>query len=82
MSFDAFVEELGAGRGYVSELERGLVIPSITVLYKAAHVLGVSVGDLVLVGEDTREKIFVATRDLPAGALRRLLRDLEKRDRP
>lgn len=77
VSFDAFVEELGAGRGYASELERGLVIPSIAILSKAAEVLGVSIGDLVLVGETPREQVFIATRDLPPGVVRRLARDLK-----
>lgn len=77
VSFDAFVEELGAGRGYVSELERGLVVPTIAVLSKAADVLGVSIGDLVLVGDSPREQVFLSTRDLAPGVVRRLARDLK-----
>lgn len=46
ISFDAFVEETGLGRGYVSELERGLVVPTIDALAKVARALGVPMRDL------------------------------------
>lgn len=45
-SFDAFVEETGLGRGYVSELERGLVVPTLDSLERVAKALGVPVRDL------------------------------------
>ncbi len=76
ITFDAFVEELGAGRGYVSELERGLVIPSVTILARVADILDVTMGDLVLVGGTPREQVFDATRKMPAAVVRRLARDL------
>jgi|SRR5580658_6571658 transcriptional regulator with XRE-family HTH domain len=41
-SFDAFVEECGLGRGYISELERGLVVPTVTSLAKLAAALEVT----------------------------------------
>ncbi len=60
-SFDAFVEETQLGRGYVSELERGLVVPSLTALAKVARALELTVADLV--AEDSpRERVFHATR--------------------
>jgi transcriptional regulator with XRE-family HTH domain len=71
-SFDAFVEELEMGRGYVSELERGLVVPSLTSLQKLAKVLDFTVADLVL-GETERERLFSLTRDLEAHELNGLL---------
>lgn len=46
ITFDAFVEETGLGRGYVSELERGLVVPTIDALAKVARALGVPMRDL------------------------------------
>jgi len=61
--FDAFVEETGLGRGYVSELERGLVVPSIHSLSKVARALGLTLADIV-VGETRREALFEATRGL------------------
>ena len=71
-SFDAFVEECGLGRGYVSELERGLVVPSLHALLKLADALEVTVADLVI-GDTPREKLFEATRMLPEGRVRALL---------
>src|SRR5690606_29743449 len=41
-AFDAFVEETGLGRGYVSELERGLVVPGVGTLARVARALGVT----------------------------------------
>lgn len=70
-TFDAFVEETGLGRGYVSELERGLVVPGVAVLAKIARALEVPIADLVL-GETERERLFDDTRHLPAGAVKRL----------
>lgn len=47
ISFDALVGLSELGRGYVSELERGLAVPSIVTLHKIAEALEVSVVDLV-----------------------------------
>lgn len=76
ISFDAFVEELGAGRGYLSELERGLVVPSLTILMRVAKILDVSIGDIVLIGDSAREQVFRATRTMPDAVVRRLARDV------
>src|SRR5579863_4171233 len=62
-SFDAFVEETGLGRGYISELERGLVVPSLTSLAKLAAALDVTVADLVI-GDSKRDRLYEATRAL------------------
>src|SRR5687767_822941 len=67
--FDAFVEETGLGRGYVSELERGLVIPTIGTLARVAKALDVTVADLV-VGESDRERLFHELRRADAKLLR------------
>ena len=66
------------GRGYLSELERGLVIPTIATLIRVANVLDVSVGDLILIGDSPRELVFAATRGLAPAVLRRLAKDLRK----
>lgn len=56
-TFDAFVEETGLGRGYISELERGLVVPTVGALARVAAALDVTIADLVL-GESERERLF------------------------
>lgn len=70
-SFDAFVEETGLGRGYVSELERGLVVPTVAALARVARALEVTVADLVL-GETDRERLFEDTRGMPPARIRRI----------
>jgi transcriptional regulator with XRE-family HTH domain len=67
-SLDAFVQKCGLGRGYVSELERGLVVPSLHALAKVAEALQVTVADLVL-GDSDRERLFGVTRGLDAHAI-------------
>ncbi|MGE0322119.1 MAG: helix-turn-helix domain-containing protein [Polyangiaceae bacterium] len=47
ISFDALVGETGLGRGYISELERGLVNPTIGNLDLVAQALGVSLAELL-----------------------------------
>lgn len=76
--FDAFVEETGLGRGYVSELERGLVIPTIGTLARVAAALNVTVADLVI-GETDRERLFNELRRADAKLLRELRDWLTKR---
>ena len=70
-SFDAFVEETGLGRGYISELERGLVVPGVGALHRLAEALDVTVADLVLGGTE-RERLYDDTRSLSQTAIRRL----------
>lgn len=65
MSFGALVEKSGLGRGYVSELERGLVVPTVGTLARVAEALGVTIADLVI-GDGEREAIFDALRKDPA----------------
>jgi transcriptional regulator with XRE-family HTH domain len=72
LTFDAFVEETGLGRGYVSELERGLVLPNVNVIRRVADVLDLTMADLVL-GSSLREKLFEATLGLDTTTLERLL---------
>jgi transcriptional regulator with XRE-family HTH domain len=71
-SFDLVVEETGLGRGYISELERGLVVPGLTALRSLAKALDVTVADLVL--EDSpREQLFAMTSGLSQTQLKGLL---------
>jgi transcriptional regulator with XRE-family HTH domain len=76
--FDAFVEETGLGRGYVSELERGLVVPGVGTLARVASALGVTIADLVC-GDTEREKLFDELRGR-SGMLVRSLRDTVRKD--
>jgi transcriptional regulator with XRE-family HTH domain len=82
-SFDAFVEETGLGRGYISELERGLVVPTVTSLAKLAKALEVTVADLVL-GDSPRERLFDVARHLADRDVTAILKQAEKLlgDRP
>jgi transcriptional regulator with XRE-family HTH domain len=71
-SFDAFVGETGLGRGSVSELERGLIVPTVTTLALVAAALEVTVADLVL-GRSAREELFELTRGLSEKSVEELL---------
>lgn len=70
-SFDAFVEETGLGRGYISELERGLIVPTVGSLTRVAAALEVTLADLVA-GESERETLFVSLRDASPSTIREL----------
>ncbi len=77
-NFDAFVGETELGRGYVSELERGLVVPTVQVLARIAAVLEVTMADLV-VGTSVREQLFEAARHLSPADVRALLDSATRR---
>lgn len=72
--FDAFVGESELGRGFVSELERGLSVPSILTLAKLAKAFGLTVADLVITEETARERLFEATRGLDEAEVEALLK--------
>jgi|WetSurMetagenome_2_1015567.scaffolds.fasta_scaffold579674_2 XRE family transcriptional regulator, regulator of sulfur utilization len=76
-NFDAFVEETGLGRGYISELERGLVVPTVVSLEKVAVALRLTVADLVL-GDSDREKLMAVTRHLGKKQVYELLKTAQK----
>lgn len=78
--FDAFVEETALGRGYVSELERGLVVPTVGTLARVAAALEVTIADLVT-GDTDRERLFHELRGADAKLLRELRDWLIKRSR-
>jgi len=46
-SQEEFADQAGIHRTYVSDIERGSRNPTITVLDRLAHALGVHVGDLL-----------------------------------
>lgn len=71
-SYDAFVGETELGRGYVSELERGLVVPSIQTIDRVAIAFGLTMADLVA-GNSVREQVFTESRELDEDELLELL---------
>jgi transcriptional regulator with XRE-family HTH domain len=71
LTFDAFVEATRLGRGYISELERGLVVPTVGALSRVAAVLGVTLPDLVL-GDTERERIFDDLREQRPSVIREI----------
>ena len=72
----AYESDLGS-KGHLSNLERGLVHPTIHTLKMLADRLGVGLLDLVCLPEqDDRQQFVDLTRRLPIGATRKLLRGL------
>jgi transcriptional regulator with XRE-family HTH domain len=47
VSQEAFADEAGLHRTYISDLERGARNPSITIVEKLARALGVPLGELL-----------------------------------
>lgn len=74
----AFESELGS-KGHLSNLERGLVRPTIQTLQVLADRLGVLLLDLVTFPEDDdRQKLIDRTRGLPRGTLKKLAKELSE----
>ncbi len=69
------------GRGYASELERGLVNPSLAALLRVAEALGLPVADLLL-GETARERLYEYLREWPEPRVEQLLHSLEAQHAP
>ena len=64
LTFGDLVDKTGLGRGYISELERGLVVPTVGTLARLAAALEVTMADLVSEDSD-REAIFELLRGAP-----------------
>jgi transcriptional regulator with XRE-family HTH domain len=72
----AFTSEMHS-KGHLSSLEAGLVMPTVATLKAIADRLGLLVADLVNdPGENDRAKLIELTRTLPAGVIRKLVREL------
>ena len=78
----AYTSELGS-KGHLSNLEKGLAMPTVATLKALADRLDVLVADLVNDPRDgDRAKILELTRGLPAGTLRKLVKDLTAAKKP
>ena len=74
----AFESELGS-KGHLSNIERGLVRPTIQTLQVLADRLGVLMLDLVTFPEtDDRQRLIDRTRSLPKGTLKKLVKELSE----
>jgi transcriptional regulator with XRE-family HTH domain len=72
----AYESDVGS-KGYVSDIEHGLALPSLTTLERIARRLDVSLYDLLVFPErGDRERLIDLTRHLPKGPLARLVREL------
>jgi transcriptional regulator with XRE-family HTH domain len=78
ISFIELVAETELGSGYISELERGLVVPSAASLERIARALGVLMCDLVTFPEDDdRQRLIDRSRGLTRARVRSLLAEVE-----
>ncbi len=71
----AYESDVGS-KGFLSDIEHGLALPSLTTLERIAQRLDVSLYDLLvfpIAGE--RERLIELTRHLPKGSLARMLRE-------
>ena len=77
-------EQERSGKGHLSNLERGLAIPTVRTLQVLADRLGVELVDLVnFPASNDRAKLIELTRKLPAGTIKRLVKEIEgARPRP
>jgi transcriptional regulator with XRE-family HTH domain len=72
----AYESELGS-KGHLSDIEAGLVIPTIRTLKTLADRLDVHLLDLVTFpDEDVRQQLVNLTRKLPSGTMRRLVKEM------
>jgi transcriptional regulator with XRE-family HTH domain len=69
-------EESSGSKGHVSNLERGLVRPTVQTLMRIAENMGLSICDLlVFPEEDDRQRLIDRTRTMTKGSIRKILRD-------
>src|SRR5512133_624565 len=74
----AYESEVGS-KGFMSDIEHGLALPSLTTLERIAQRLDVSAFDLLVVPTRTdRERLVDLTRGMTKGPLVRLLRELSE----
>ena len=77
VTLEKLAYEADFSKGHLSSLERGLVMPTVASLRRLAERLGVLVADIVSdPAASDRERILELTRKLPAGTLKKLVREL------
>ena len=77
LTLEKLAYEADCSKGHLSNLERGLVMPTVATLQALAERLGVLVADLVSDPDGSdRERILELTRQLPVGTLKKLIREL------
>ena len=84
LSLRALVDQIDLGderlasRGYISDIEAGLSLPTLATLHAVAECLGVELLDLVTFpAESERQRLVHHTRGLTKGTVRRLLRETD-----
>lgn len=77
LTMEKLAYEADFSKGHLSNLERGFVMPTVATLQVLASRLGVLVADIVSDPDGSdRERILELTRRLPAGTLKKLVREL------
>jgi transcriptional regulator with XRE-family HTH domain len=77
LTLEKLAFEADFSKGHLSNLEHGYVMPTVATLDRLAERLGVLVADIVNDPDGAdRERILELTRQLPAGTLKRLVREL------
>ena len=56
ISQEELADSIDSHQVYISEIERGLKLPSLPVLYKIAHCLGFSLTELISLVENQMER--------------------------
>ena len=80
LTLDDVALDWDLSKGYLSDVESGFQSPSFSVLAKIARSLKVDLLDLFTFPEASeRQRLVEQTRRSPPAAVKRLLRDLEKR---
>lgn len=77
VSFDELVGVSELGRGYISEVERGLVVPTVAKLDRIASALGVSMADLVI-EQTPRDRLYRVAARLSAKQIEHLIDTIDK----
>ena len=71
-------DSLGASKGHMSNVEHGLVRPTVHTLQRIANAMGIELVDLVNFPEDgPRSRLIDCTRELTRGSMRKVVRDIE-----
>lgn len=77
LTIEKLAYESGTSKGYLSDIEKGLAFPSLSMLKRFADCLGVEVLDFLTLPErGPRHQLVDATRTMSGAAVRRLLAEV------